>query len=259
MKVVVLCGIGAPGSGKRPVSGRSRCFHRQPAHPVAHRRRSTPRTGTRTSSCASAKGRRSSRIRSGTSTGMVSDVKVKIGEPGRATFYTPVEEKGWSVTLADTGLDAMTGGRIKRIEKYLRGRRGIPADLRRRGRKRRHRRLDRAAPGERAHPDPHRRPPARPLGRTEACPTAWSPLSSKAADIRRARKRRLLRREPPPVRLSERRARSGFRAGTAQCPVARAAARVLCPRRFLAADGHVRGVCAAEPPLGRRAGGWKIW
>jgi glucose-1-phosphate cytidylyltransferase len=52
---------------------------------------------------------------------MVSDVKVKIGEPGGAIFYTPVEEKGWSVTLADTGLDTMTGGRIKRIEKYLEG------------------------------------------------------------------------------------------------------------------------------------------
>lgn len=29
------------------------------------------------------------------------------------------EENDWSVTLADTGLDTMTGGRIKRIEKYV--------------------------------------------------------------------------------------------------------------------------------------------
>ena len=50
---------------------------------------------------------------------MVSDVRLTIGEIGGATFYTAIEEKGWSVTLADTGEDTMTGGRIKRIEKYL--------------------------------------------------------------------------------------------------------------------------------------------
>jgi len=29
------------------------------------------------------------------------------------------EDKEWSITLADTGLETMTGGRIKRIEKYI--------------------------------------------------------------------------------------------------------------------------------------------
>lgn len=52
---------------------------------------------------------------------MVSDVKMRIGEPGGVEFYTDIDERGWSVTMADTGEDTMTGGRIKRIEKYLEG------------------------------------------------------------------------------------------------------------------------------------------
>ncbi len=31
------------------------------------------------------------------------------------------DERGWKVTLADTGLDTMTGGRIKRISRYIGG------------------------------------------------------------------------------------------------------------------------------------------
>jgi glucose-1-phosphate cytidylyltransferase len=50
---------------------------------------------------------------------MVSDVTLRIGEPGSARFYTDMEERGWSVTLAETGQETMTGARIKRIEKYL--------------------------------------------------------------------------------------------------------------------------------------------
>src|SRR5258706_4231367 len=50
---------------------------------------------------------------------MISDVKLTVGEPGEPAFYTDVEERGWTVTMADTGLETMTGGRIKRIEKYL--------------------------------------------------------------------------------------------------------------------------------------------
>jgi glucose-1-phosphate cytidylyltransferase len=50
---------------------------------------------------------------------MTSDVKLRIGTPDSVHFYTDIQERGWSVTLADTGQDTMTGGRIKRIEKYL--------------------------------------------------------------------------------------------------------------------------------------------
>jgi glucose-1-phosphate cytidylyltransferase len=50
---------------------------------------------------------------------MVSDVKLTIGDPAALTFYSDVAERGWTVTLADTGEDSMTGSRIKQIEKYL--------------------------------------------------------------------------------------------------------------------------------------------
>ena len=51
---------------------------------------------------------------------MVSDVSLKLGEP-TVNFCTDMQEKGWNVTLADTGEDTMTGARIKRIERYLGG------------------------------------------------------------------------------------------------------------------------------------------
>jgi glucose-1-phosphate cytidylyltransferase len=51
---------------------------------------------------------------------MVSDVTLRLGEPG-AQFSSDFEEKGWQVTLADTGEETMTGARIKRIEKHLGG------------------------------------------------------------------------------------------------------------------------------------------
>ena len=50
---------------------------------------------------------------------MTSDVRLELGKPGGVHFYSDFHEKGWSVTMADTGQDTMTGGRIKRIEKYL--------------------------------------------------------------------------------------------------------------------------------------------
>jgi glucose-1-phosphate cytidylyltransferase len=52
---------------------------------------------------------------------MTSDVRVTLGEPLTTKFYSDIEERGWQVTLADTGEETMTGGRIKRIEKYLDG------------------------------------------------------------------------------------------------------------------------------------------
>lgn len=47
------------------------------------------------------------------------DVTLKIGEMQSVQFHTEVIERGWTVTLADTGLETMTGARIKRIQKYL--------------------------------------------------------------------------------------------------------------------------------------------
>lgn len=50
---------------------------------------------------------------------MLSDVRLRLGEPKGEYFYSEIEEKGWTVTLADTGEDTMTGARIKGIERYL--------------------------------------------------------------------------------------------------------------------------------------------
>ena len=45
----------------------------------------------------------------------------QVGEPGNIAYHTRHAESDWQVTLADTGLNAMTGARVKRIQKYLAG------------------------------------------------------------------------------------------------------------------------------------------
>jgi glucose-1-phosphate cytidylyltransferase len=49
------------------------------------------------------------------------DVRVKLGQPPEISVLRQPDESGWSITLADTGLHAMTGARIKRIEPYVEG------------------------------------------------------------------------------------------------------------------------------------------
>ena len=50
---------------------------------------------------------------------MTSDVKLNLGAPHKPYFFYEPEENNWTVTLADTGDETMTGGRIKFVEKYL--------------------------------------------------------------------------------------------------------------------------------------------
>ena len=51
---------------------------------------------------------------------MVSDVTIKLGRNRRdVAFHQTSDELDWTVTLADTGADTMTGGRIKQIESIL--------------------------------------------------------------------------------------------------------------------------------------------
>jgi glucose-1-phosphate cytidylyltransferase len=50
---------------------------------------------------------------------MNNDFTVKLGSREQIDFHSNHSEKGWSVTIADTGEDAMTGARIKRVEKYI--------------------------------------------------------------------------------------------------------------------------------------------
>lgn len=47
-----------------------------------------------------------------------SDVTFDFADNNRMTVHSNVSEP-WKVTLVDTGLDTMTGGRIKRIQKYV--------------------------------------------------------------------------------------------------------------------------------------------
>ncbi|HPA20667.1 MAG TPA: glucose-1-phosphate cytidylyltransferase [Verrucomicrobiae bacterium] len=47
------------------------------------------------------------------------DVTLALGDNLSVEFHNSHEEHDWRVTLADTGEETMTGGRIKRIERYL--------------------------------------------------------------------------------------------------------------------------------------------
>lgn len=48
-----------------------------------------------------------------------SDVKLTLGSPEPVTFFDPCEESGWQITLADTGEDTLTAGRIHQIKRHL--------------------------------------------------------------------------------------------------------------------------------------------
>ncbi len=48
----------------------------------------------------------------------IADLTVRLGDPGPPTFHTNGEED-WEVTLAETGLNTGTGGRIHRVRRYV--------------------------------------------------------------------------------------------------------------------------------------------
>lgn len=50
---------------------------------------------------------------------MNNDFSICLGQKSQICYHGNHTEQGFSVTLADTGLDSMTGGRIRRIEKYI--------------------------------------------------------------------------------------------------------------------------------------------
>lgn len=50
---------------------------------------------------------------------MNNDVTLELGNPDNITIHHSHQEKGWNVTLADTGERALKGARIKRVEKYI--------------------------------------------------------------------------------------------------------------------------------------------
>lgn len=53
------------------------------------------------------------------------DFTVKLGKQESIEYHGTHDEADWSVTVADTGATTMTGGRIKRIQKYTDGERFI--------------------------------------------------------------------------------------------------------------------------------------
>ncbi|MDR1757214.1 MAG: glucose-1-phosphate cytidylyltransferase [Culturomica sp.] len=49
-----------------------------------------------------------------------SDILLTLGtQSERVIPDVPLDEKGWNIVLAETGLDTLTGTRVKRIEKYI--------------------------------------------------------------------------------------------------------------------------------------------
>jgi len=51
---------------------------------------------------------------------MVSDFSITLGKhEGQIQYHNAHEEKSFSVTLVETGLETLTGGRLKRVEKYI--------------------------------------------------------------------------------------------------------------------------------------------
>ena len=47
------------------------------------------------------------------------DFTLKLGATPSIKYHNEHDESNWEVTLAETGLDTMTGARIKRIQKYI--------------------------------------------------------------------------------------------------------------------------------------------
>ena len=47
------------------------------------------------------------------------DFTVRLGQPAEVTYHSDHEEAGWQITVADTGANTMTGGRVKRIERHI--------------------------------------------------------------------------------------------------------------------------------------------
>lgn len=48
-----------------------------------------------------------------------SDFTVSFKNEVNLTFHSDLEESGWRATIADTGAETMTGGRIKKVQKYI--------------------------------------------------------------------------------------------------------------------------------------------
>ena len=52
---------------------------------------------------------------------MNNDFSICLGQKSHIRYHNLHTEQGFGVTLADTGVNCMTGGRIRKIEKYVDG------------------------------------------------------------------------------------------------------------------------------------------
>ncbi len=52
---------------------------------------------------------------------MTADISVSLGPKGAVTFHGSPGEEDWNVTLAETGDDTLTGGRVAAIRRYVEG------------------------------------------------------------------------------------------------------------------------------------------
>jgi glucose-1-phosphate cytidylyltransferase len=50
---------------------------------------------------------------------MNNDVTLKLGHPDKVQFHRQGGDEGWTVTLADTGVDTLKGARLKRVQRYV--------------------------------------------------------------------------------------------------------------------------------------------
>jgi glucose-1-phosphate cytidylyltransferase len=49
------------------------------------------------------------------------DFTLRLNDPGRVQMHGPASEDDWEITFAETGVDSMTGCRVKRVERYVTG------------------------------------------------------------------------------------------------------------------------------------------
>jgi len=52
---------------------------------------------------------------------MNNDVTIELGRPEKLCIHQTHDEKGWLITLANTGEEALKGARLKKIQKYIHG------------------------------------------------------------------------------------------------------------------------------------------
>lgn len=50
---------------------------------------------------------------------MNNDVTIELGKPENMCIHYANQEKGWKITLVDTGEKTLKGGRLKKVEKYI--------------------------------------------------------------------------------------------------------------------------------------------